>query len=208
MGGTATEKMVELPVPHRTGGMSVEAALAARRSVREFESAPLSLEQVGQLLWAAQGITHSPGLRAAPSASALYPLEIYAVCANVGGLAPGIYHYLPAKHRLERVADGDRRVQLAQAALGQGSVRTAPAVLVFAGVVERTAQKYGARAERYVDIEVGHAAENVALQAVALGLAAVPVGAFDDEAAARAVGIGEQERVRYLMPVGRPADAH
>lgn len=204
-GGNLAMKAIELPPPQQAGAMSLEAALAARHSVRAFAARPLSLEQLGQLLWAAQGITHGAGQRTAPSAGALYPLEIYVVAGGVNGLEPGVYHYRPARHQLVPVAEGDRRARLAEAALGQDSVREAPAVLAFGAVAERTAAKYGQRAERYVDIEIGHAAENVALQATALGLGTVPVGAFDDARVTEAAAVGGGEEVRYLMPVGWPA---
>lgn len=202
MSAATSKDPIDLPPPQRTGTVSVEAALAARHSVREFAPAALSLAQLGQLLWAAQGITHGPGLRTAPSAGALYPLEVYVACARVRGLEPGVYRYQSSGHRLQPVTQGDPGAQLSQAAYGQEAVREAPAVLVFAAVLDRTQRKYGARAQRYVDLEIGHAAENVALQAAALGLATVPVGAFDDAAAARAAAVQSGAEVRYLMPVG------
>jgi SagB-type dehydrogenase family enzyme len=189
-----------LPSPLASGAISLEAALAGRRSVREFGSAPLTKAQIGQLLWAAQGITDpASGGRTAPSAGALYPLELYVATTD------GFAHYLPARHALRRLSVNDPRARLAEAAGGQGAVASAPAVFVLAGVVERTRTKYGDRAERYVQLEAGHAAQGLLLEAVALGLGAVPVGAFDDGEVREILGLGAGETPLYLIPVGPPA---
>jgi SagB-type dehydrogenase family enzyme len=193
-----------LPPPRLDSGCSVERAMHERRSVRAFGSDPLTLSESGQLLWAAQGITGAEGQRAAPSAGALYPLEVYLVVGRVNGLKPGLYHYTPATHALTLVRAGDERAPLAAAAFGQEWVSESPAVLVFAAVERRTSRKYGDRAPRYVAIEVGHAAQNVFLQAVCLGLGAGVVGAFDDLAVGHLLSLPEGESAVYLMPVGRP----
>ena len=138
-------------------------------------------------------------MRAAPSAGGLYPLELYVVDGQ------GVWHYEPARNALGRIATGDHRAELAQAALGQPQVGAAAANLVFTGVTARSRPRYGDRAERYVDIEVGHAAENALLQATALGLAAVPVAAFDDDAMRKVLGVGAAETPLYIVCVGRPA---
>ena len=195
--------VVALPAPVLEGSTSVEAALAGRGSVREYSGRAVGLAEVGQLLWAAQGITQG-GRRTAPSAGALYPLEIYVLAGNVDGLEPGLYRYRPQGHELARTAAEDRRGALASAALGQGQVSAAPVVLVIAGVIERTAVKYGDRAERYVQMEVGAAAENIYLQAGALGLGTVFVGAFSDGRVAQVMGLGEGERPFAILPVGWP----
>lgn len=195
--------VVKLPAPRPDGAVSVEAALQGRRSVREFSGRPLSLEEVSQLLWAAQGITHPEGLRAAPSAGALYPLEVYLVAGDVTGLPAGVYRYGPRGHELHKVADGDRRSALARAALEQDCVRDGAAVLVLAGVYERTLRKYGERGVRYVHMEVGHAAQNVYLQAETLGLGTVMVAAFHDEEVRRIAELRKEERPLALMPVGK-----
>lgn len=197
----ALADVVALPPPRLEGGMPLERALAERRSVREFAQGALALLQVGQLLWAAQGIT-TDGLRTAPSAGALYPLEVYLVAGEVRDLAPGIYRYLPAKHALQQLVAGDMRRPLCAAALAQECVAAGAAVVVFAAVERRTTRKYGVRGVRYVHIEVGHAAQNLALQAVALGLGSVTVGAFDDAAVARLLNLPRGEAPLYLMPVG------
>ncbi len=192
------EVSVPLPTPRSQGPLSLEETLARRRSVREFADTPLTLAELGQLLWAAQGLTHEAGLRTAPSAGALYPLEVYVV------MREGVYRYDPARHRLIVHARGDARPALHAAALSQDAVRRAPATIVIAAVYARTARKYGEeRAPRYVHLEAGHAAQNVLLQAVALGLGAVPIGAFYDDEVARVLALPAEYAPLYLIPVGR-----
>jgi SagB-type dehydrogenase family enzyme len=195
---------ITLPEPSIDGAGSFAANLRERRSVRDFAASALSLEAVGQLLWAAQGVTSPSGERTAPSAGALYPLEIYLVAGNVDGLTEGVYRYHAQGHSLRAHVAGDRRRELAHAALGQPAAREAPAVLVLVALYARTARKYGARAERYVHIEVGHAVQNVYLQAQALGLGTVIIGAFDDDAVRGALELAEQEAPLALLPVGVP----
>lgn len=201
----ATSSQVKLPEPKRDGKMSLEAALNKRRSVREYKQEQLTLADVSQLLWAAQGVTSPDGKRAAPSAGATYPLEVYLVAGYVQGLAPGIYKYRPAQHDLLRVVEGDRRKQLAAASLGQEWVERAPITIAFAAVYERTARRYGPRAARYVHFEVGHAVENAHLQAVTLGLGGVVVGAFSDAEVKKVLGLATDEEPLCLLPVGKPA---
>lgn len=190
---------VVLPRPVVEGKVPLERVLAHRRSVREFAPEPLSLSQIGQLLWAAQGITHGEGHRTAPSAGARYPLETYVVTQD------GVFHYLPGPHQLKTLSDRDVRRPLSGAAHDQEPVLEAPAVFVLAAVYERTESRYGKeRAPRYVHMEAGHAAQNLLLQAVALDLGGVPVGAFDDGAVRQVLGLPPGERPLYLLPVGRP----
>jgi len=198
------EGEVKLPEPRLDGVVPVERALESRRSVREFAREPLSLAAASQLLWAAQGITDEKGLRTAPSAGALYPLEIYLVAGDVSGIRPGVYHYHPQGHHLSHVLDGDSRVRIAEAALDQKWIAQAPAVLVIAAVYERTARKYKRRTARYVHIEAGHAAQNVYLQAAALGLGTTIVGAFRDDELARAIGLEPDAKPIAVLPVGKP----
>ncbi len=195
---------IDLPKPSVDGSVSVEAAIHERRSVREFSSRSLSLADVAQLLWAAQGITSRDGLRTAPSAGALYPLELYLVAGEVDSLPAGVYRYRPEQHRLKHLADGDLRKTLAAAALDQSWVRRAPAVLVIAGVYARSARKYGERARRYTRIETGHAAQNIYLQTTALGLGTVIVGAFSDTEVQEVLGLPSDHAPLALMPVGHP----
>jgi SagB-type dehydrogenase family enzyme len=198
-GGTVLEH-VELPDPDTQGGGSLAEAMATRRSVRAYSTEPLSLAEIGQLLWAAQGITSDVGQRTAPSAGGTYPLEAYLVTAD------GVFRYLPHEHHLERLAQGDQRPELSQAALSQAWVEEAAAVFVLAAVYERTEQRYGDRAQRYVEIEVGHAAQNLLLQATALGLGAVPVGAFHDDEVMQVLELPCDHRPLYVIPVGHPVD--
>ena len=191
-----------LPPPNLDSQFSLEKAIGQRRSVRGYADAPLTLEHVSQLLWAAQGLTSPAGLRAAPSAGATYPLEVYAVVGDVTGLDPGIYHYSNRAHDLTLTSEGDRRDALAAAALGQSIIEDAPLSLVIAAVPARTSRRYGERTNRYVAMEAGHAAQNVYLQATALGLGTVVVGAFTDDAVNRAAGLGEAEPL-YIMPIGK-----
>lgn len=193
-----TVPVVALPAPRLTGPMPLETALAQRRSVRELSSDPLQNAELAQLLWAAQGVTDPEGFRTAPSAGALYPLECYIATPAA------LYHYEPASHRLVQRLPGDQRAALARAALGQPAVADAAAVLVITAVFERTAEKYGeARARRYAVLEAGHAAQNVLLQSVALGLGAVPIGAFQDDAVTELLGLPRGEEPLYLIAVGR-----
>ncbi len=187
---------VDLPAPVEST-VALEVALRSRRSVRRFLAEELTMAEIGQLLWAAQGVTAEWGGRTAPSAGALYPLELHAVTPS------GVLHYLPDGHRTEVVSDRDLRSALMAAALDQEAVGRAPLVVVIVVVPERTTATYGQRAGRYVDLEAGHAAQNLLLQAVAIDLAAVPIGAFDDEAMAQALDLPPGHQARYVVPIGR-----
>jgi len=180
-------------------GMTLTEGLRTRRSIRQFGPDLLTADQIAQLCWAAQGVTERRlGFRTAPSAGATYPLELYVVTAD------GVDHYDPVANTLDDHLAGDVRRELMAAALGQPCVGRAPAVFVFATVIERTADRYGQRAGRYVWMEVGHAAQNLLLQAVALDLGGVPVGAFDDDAVAQCLSLPDDHAPAYLIPVGRP----
>jgi SagB-type dehydrogenase family enzyme len=192
------EGEIALPAPRLDGDVSLEEALRQRRSVRAYTNEPLTLVEIGQLFWAAQGVTTESGLRTAPSAGALYPLELYAATDD------GLYHYVPQGHRAQLRRVEGWRAALCRAALSQSAVCQAPVVFVVTAVYARTAGKYGERAERYVQLEAGHAAQNLLLQAVALDLAAVPVGAFYDEQVQSALGLPADHKPLYLIPVGHP----
>jgi len=198
------ERTITLPEPRQDGEMSVEAALLQRHSVREYSSDPVTLAELSQLLWAAQGITHSRDMRTAPSAGALYPLELYVVAGRVDGLERGLYRYRIGHHDLLEVSREDLQDELTAAALGQDCVADAAVLIVVAGVVERTAVKYGERALRYVHMEVGAVAQNVYLQAAALGLGTVYVGAFRDAQVKQVLQMAEEEDPFAILPVGRP----
>ena len=189
--------MIPLPSPRSSGSLSLEQALSQRRSVRRFSSKPLTSEETSQLLWAAQGITEpNRGLRTAPSAGATYPLETYLATSN------GLFRYRVREHALEPIVTRDIRSALASACLGQSFIAQAPATIVFTAVPERTTRRYGARGRMYIHMEAGHAAQNVHLQAVALGLGSVPIGAFDDEAVSRLLQLPEGEIPLYLISIG------
>jgi len=195
---------VALARPDLIGAVTLEQALARRRSVRRYSARPVSLADALQLLWAAQGETSADGKRTAPSAGALYPLELHLVASRVEGLAPGVYRYVPATHKLRGSVGEPIARALVQAANDQQAVAEAAAVVVIAAVEERTARTYSVRASRYVAFEAGAASQNLALQAAALGLATVVLGAFDDAAVGAVLRLAPGERALALMPVGRP----
>jgi SagB-type dehydrogenase family enzyme len=187
-----------LPAPKRQSETSLEWALDHRGSIRAFLEEELSEEETGQLLWACTGV-NAHGKRTAPSAGARYPLEVYTVTSR------GVEHYDPSGHSLRTHIDIDVRKALAQASWGQGFVRQAPLTIVLCAVMERVQSRYGTeRGLRYVLMEVGHAAQNVLLQAVALGLGAVPVGAFGDGPVQELLRLPTDHLPLYLMPIGRP----
>jgi len=199
----ATATTLKLPPPRHSSNISVEESLLRRRSVREYSEEALTLAEVSQLVWAAQGVTHPSGLRTAPSAGALYPLEVYVIAGRVTGLVPGVYKYRPGQHELLPVSDGDIRRQLAEAALGQDCVAQAAVNIVLSTVYQRTTSKYGERGVRYAHIEAGHAAQNICLQATALGLGAVTVGAFHDDRVKNLLRMPVPEEPLYIIPAGR-----
>ena len=190
--------MIELPAPDLNGALSLEQVLHERRSVREYATAPLTLGEIGQVLWAGQGITDDEGHRTAPSAGARYPLELYAITPT------DLMHYMPVGHRVETRADTTTLEALPDAAFDQEFVGSAPLVVVIAADPARTEQEYGAVAGDLVNREAGHVAQNILLQATALGLAAVPIGGFDTAAVARLLALPPGQLVSYLIPVGEP----
>ena len=197
--GSADGKHKPLPPAMTTGKMSLEEAIAQRRSVRQFVDKALRLDAIGQLCWAGQGMTDpSRGFRASPSAGALYPIELYVVTAE------GVDHYEPKSHSLARHLTGDLRPELQRAALGQEAVGRAPACVVVTAIVERSARKYGGRAERYCFMEAGHVAQNILLQATALRLVGVPIGAFEDPEVVKVLKLPPRHRIIYIVPVGHP----
>jgi len=197
------ETVLALPIPLYDSQTSVEEALLERRSVRNYVDEPLTLAEVSQLLWAAQGITSSSGGRTAPSAGALYPLEVYLLAGEISHLPAGIYHYAPGEHTLTLTIEGDQRQALYEAALSQSAVKDAAAIIIITAVYERTMVKYGERGKQYVHMEVGCAAQNIYLQAVALDLGTVFIGAFHDDQVKRLLRLGEDEIPLGIMPVGR-----
>jgi SagB-type dehydrogenase family enzyme len=199
---------VELPTPLEKGGPPVWETVGRRRSVRDFRPAPLSAADLSQLLWASQGVTKVMGdyaLRSAPSAGALYPVETYLSLQLVEGTEPGIYHYDVRGHRLELLSAGDFRTALAEAALDQDFLAEAAIVFAWTAVFGRSKWKYKQRAYRYVYLDAGHIAQNVALTAVGLGLGSCQVAALYDDEVNAILGVdGKEESVLYLTAVGRP----
>jgi SagB-type dehydrogenase family enzyme len=193
---------IQLPRPRLNSGVSFEKVLGERRSVREYSREALTLANVSQLLWAAQGVTCQDGLRTAPSAGATYPLELYLLAGNVNGLAQGLYRYRADQHKLIQLSDRDLRAELAAAALGQEWMKESAIIIVIAAVYDRATQKYGRRGIRYAHMEVGHAAQNVYLQAASLNLGTALVGAFDDKRVKEVLNLPLAEHPLGLMPIG------
>jgi SagB-type dehydrogenase family enzyme len=199
---------IHLPSPSQKGGMSLAEAITKRRSIRDFTPQPISQSQLSQILWAAQGITDKAWrCRTVPSAGATYPLEIFVACGGNGieGINDGIYRYNIDSHSLTRHHKGDVRLELARAALDQEFIYEAPVNIIICAVYERTLRRYGTRGERYVHMEVGHAGQNIYLQATALGLGTVAIGAFHDEQVREVLRLDKQYKPLYIMPVGKPA---
>ena len=197
-----------LPPPAQQGSISLEEAIVQRKSTRDFAHEPLSPSHLSQILWSAQGINDtSGGRRTIPSAGATYPLEIFIACGrdSIKEIAEGIYHYDISNHSLHLYHRGDVRLELARAAFNQEFIHEASVDVVICAVYKRTAMRYGSRGERYVHMEVGHAGQNVYLQATALGLSTVAIGAFQDEQVRAVLRLDKQYRPLYIMPVGRPA---
>jgi SagB-type dehydrogenase family enzyme len=194
---------VKLPEPKYDGKVSVEKALVGRRSIRDYADEAITLADVSQLLWAAQGLTDPAGYRTSPSAGALYPLEVYLVVGKVAALPAGIYRYKPRGHEVVKVVEGDKRSELCAAALGQTALKQAPITIVVTAIFERTTQKYRDRGYRYVHMEAGHAAQNVCLQAVSLDLGTVVIGAFYDDDVKKVMQLMATEEPLYLIPAGK-----
>jgi SagB-type dehydrogenase family enzyme len=189
--------MINLPSPDYTDA-SIEECMERRRSVRSYKGKEISLQQISNIMWAAQGITEDRyEFRTVPSAGATYPLEIF-IAKN-----DGLFRYVPQSHGLKKESDKDLRQAIAKAALGQGFIANAGMVVIITAVFERTALRYGRRAARYVHIEVGHCAQNIHLEAVALGLGSVPIGAFRDDELSEVLKLRNEEPL-YIIPVGYP----
>lgn len=197
--------VIALPPPDERGDISVEQAIASRRSVRHYSGEDISLSSLGQLLWSAQGITKaSSGKRSAPSAGLTLPMEIYVVAGpGVTGLSEGVYHYIPENHKIEKHLAGDMRNDLASAALGQSAIRTGVLSIVVAAVFERTKARYRDRGVRYVHMEAGHVGQNLHLQGESLGLGMVMIGAFNDDNVKQTLKLPHNHDPLYIIPVGK-----
>lgn len=203
----AEKNIYRLPEPNLEANACLNPILQQRRTNRAFASRPVSITEVAQLLWAAQGITSREGYRTAPSAGALYPLELHLVSGQVEGLPTGGYRYDPVRHALDAEVPGDLRHAIAEAALQQDWIAQAPAIVVVSAVNARTTAKYGRRGIRYVYLEAGHSSQNLLLQAVALGLAGATVGAFDDERLQQVLNLPEEEHPLVILTVGYPRES-
>ena len=200
-----------LPSPLMDGNVSVEKALANRRSHRNFVDKAISAEQLSQVLWAAYGVSkphpdssnRRGGLRTAPSAGAVYPFEIYIVVGRVKDIEPGVYKYISQEHKIVRTINGDIRESLSAAALGQTHVKEAPVTILYAAVYSRMVQRYGDRGrDRYVCMDLGHSAQNVYLQVESLNMGTCAIGAFSDDKLAEVMQLPEEEVPLYIMPIG------
>jgi SagB-type dehydrogenase family enzyme len=200
----ADQGIYRLPEPPSASEGCLHAILKDRRTTRAFAAQPVSLVEVARVLWAAQGITSPGGFRTAPSAGALYPLELHLLAGDVEGLPPGHYRYEPAQRALKAVHAGDMRHLVAKAALKQEWIAEAPAIVVVTAIDSRTTGKYGPRGVRYVHMEVGHASQNLLIEAVALGLGGAVVGAFDDADLKRLLRLPGEEHPLAILPVGHP----
>ncbi len=190
---------IKLPKPKEKGLTSIEETLNQSRSVRDYKKGRLSLEEISQLLWAASG--KNLYRRTAPSAGATYPLEIYVGVGEVEGLEPGLYQYSYSRHGLEGMSEQDIRKKLCRAALSQSMIEEAPIDIIIAADFSRTTGHYGQRGIRYVHMEVGHVGQNISLQANALSLGTVMIGAFNDKEVKEILGI--KEETLYIIPVGK-----
>ena len=196
-GVIAKMDIVQLPKPKIIKSVPLDDTLQKRRSIRSFGGTPLSLQQISQLLWAAQGVTNAKGFRTAPSAGALYPLELYIVKTD------GVWHYGVCKHVLHLITNGDMRAELSKVALNQNAIANAPVDIVITGIYKRTTKKYGERGVRYVHMEAGHVAQNILLEAVGLNLSAVPIGAFHDNQVQTVLQLQKDHIPLYIIPVGK-----
>jgi len=199
--------IIKLPEPFISGGLSLVEALRMRRSIRIFKPEPILLYQLSQVLWAAQGTSDNRrNFRTSPSAGGTYPLEVYALIGDDGiqQIASGVYRYEPTDHILSPVIHEDIRWKLAIAALNQESIAQAPVCLIISAISERTLMRYSLRGERYIYMEAGHTAQNIYLQATALGLGTVAIGAFRDAEVRKLLKMHEGEIPLYLMPLGKP----
>ena len=199
---------IELPAFEPGQPMSLDKTLRQRKSIRDYQDKPISKGQLAYLLWASTGIQRVEDgyeFRTAPSAGALYPIETYVVANNVKALEPGVYHYAIKPHKLELLQQRDLRRQIAAAALGQAMCATAAAVFIWTAVFERCKWKYGQRAYRYIYLDAGHIAENLALAAVSLNLGTCEIGALYDDHVNAIIGVdGKEESTIYMAAVGVP----
>lgn len=196
-------EIIQLPEPRLSSEVSLEESLNKRRSTRSYSDEPVTLQEISQLLWAAQGITDDSGHRTAPSAVALYPLTIYVVAGNIPGIVNGVYVYDPEKHSIQRIIDRDIRNELSIAAMGQVSVKQGAVSFVVTVDYGIVMSRFGDKGERFGTLEAGHAAQNLCLQATALDLGLVTAGAINDDQVADVLDLPENLTPLYIIPVGK-----
>jgi len=196
-------EVITLPEPRYDSDISLEESLLNRRSIRDYGNDPVTLQEVSQLLWAAQGVTDTSGHRTAPSAVALYPLSIYVIAGNVSEIVDGVYVYTPDNHSIKRIKNGDFRDELATAAMGQASIRQGAVSFVVTVDYGMVMSRFGDKGERFGTLEAGHAAQNLCLQATALDLGLVTAGAIYDDQVADVLDLPENLTPLYVIPVGR-----
>jgi nitroreductase len=221
----ASSQAIKLPEPRTDGGMTVEKALQERRSIRSFGKDGLTLNEVSQLLWAAQGVTDDKGHRTAPSAMARYPLQVYLLAGNVTGLPAGVYHYSPQGHNLTIMAEGNMDEYYNATAGFEAWIKTAPAIFVITGNISSMNQMPGLRPgnrtsgsnrtsgnqmprqdpSQWVYIDAGAAAENLLLEVVSLDLASTYTAGFSVNKTEELLGLPSGEVPIGVLPVGRKA---
>jgi SagB-type dehydrogenase family enzyme len=194
-----------LPPPHAET-LTLDQCLHQRKSIRRYASRPLTTSQLSYLLWAVSGVQRSMGdfhFRPAPSAGALYPIETYIIVNNVNGIPKGLYHYAIQPHALEELKTGDLAKEIVNAAQGQKMHADASLVFIWTAIAKRSAFRYHDRAHRYIYLDAGHIAQNLALAAVGLGLGSCQVGAYFDDEVNRLIDVnGTDESVIYMSVVG------
>lgn len=200
-----SSKMIKLPEPRTDGGIPIEKALKDRRSIRSFGKSGITLDEVSQLLWAAQGITDDKGHRTAPSGMERYPLEVYLLADNVTGLPSGVYHYIPQNHSLTIIEQGKIDEYYNASAGGESWIKTAPAIVVITGVMSRMNIWPGQDLSRFVYVEAGTAAENMLLEVVSLNLASTYTAGFNASRTAELLQLSPSEVPIGVIPVGRKA---
>jgi len=200
---TVNETSIKLPEPNLKGMMSLEEAIMKRRSIRDLKDESITLEELSQILWAAQGITSKDGKRTVPSAGMTYPLEVYILVRRVNGMNPGIYHYNPSYHDLNSIKVGNYSDELKQAAFNHVSISEGGITIAITADFSRTTSSFGERGERYVYLEAGHCAQNIYLQVTALNMGSVVVGSFNDQEVQKALSLPENHKPIYIIPIGR-----
>lgn len=193
----------------RYGSLGVGEAIARRTSVRKYSQAQLSLEELGFLLWATQGVRRNlnaaTALRTVPSAGARHPFETYLAVTRVEGLAPGLYRYLPFDGKLAQLY-GDNGIgeKAAAACLGQDFAANAASVFFWTATPARTEWRYAGASYKVIAIDAGHVCQNLYLACESIGAGVCAIAAYDQEKCDRLLGVdGDEEFTVYIAPVGK-----